>query len=52
MQVLTVLAVLYANWRHLVVPELSIVFYMTGLMTAISGLHYLFRSLRQWNAND
>src|SRR5438128_2838135 len=37
MQVATVLAVLYANWRHLVVPELNIIFYMTGLMTVFSG---------------
>src|SRR5215813_12212016 len=50
MQVLTVLAVLYANWRHVAVPELQIVFYMTGLMTAFSGLHYLVRGLRQWTS--
>ena len=51
MQVLMVLAVLYVNWRHIVVPELSIVFYMTGLMTAFSGMHYLVRGLRQWHLN-
>jgi cardiolipin synthase len=50
MQVLTVLAVLYANWRHAPVPELQILFYMTGLMTAFSGLHYLVRGLRQWTS--
>ena len=50
MQVLTVLAVLYANWRHAAVPELQILFYMTGLMTAFSGLHYLVRGLRQWTS--
>jgi cardiolipin synthase (CMP-forming) len=50
MQVLTVLAVLYANWRHTTVSELQIVFYMTGLMTAFSGLHYLVRGLRQWTS--
>ena len=48
MQVLTVLLVLYANWQHVVVPELTIVFYMTGLMTAFSGIHYLVRGLREW----
>src|ERR1700752_1000469 len=32
MQVLTVLAVLYTNWQNLIVPELNILFYMTGLM--------------------
>jgi cardiolipin synthase (CMP-forming) len=48
MQVLTVLLVLYANWQHAVVPELTIVFYMTGLMTAFSGIHYLVRGLREW----
>jgi len=50
MQVLTVLAVLYANWRHATIPELQILFYMTGLMTAFSGLHYLVRGLRQWTS--
>jgi cardiolipin synthase len=52
MQVLTVFAVLYANWRHLVIPELQIVFYMTGLMTAFSGLHYLVRGLRHWHFHE
>ena len=52
MQVLTVLTVLYANWQHVVIPELHILFYMTGLMTAFSGLHYLVRGLRQWHFND
>jgi cardiolipin synthase (CMP-forming) len=52
MQMLTVLAVLSANWQHLVVPEMNIVFYMTGLMTAFSGLHYLIRGLRQWHFNE
>jgi cardiolipin synthase len=52
MQVLTVLAVLYANWRHQMVPELNILFYMTGLMTAFSGIHYLVRGLRQWHFNE
>jgi len=41
LQVLTVLAVLYSNWRVAVVPELRVLFYLTGLMTAFSGLHYL-----------
>ena len=49
--VLMVLAVLYVNWRHIVVPELNIVFYATGLMTAFSGVHYLVRGLRQWHFN-
>ena len=52
MQVLTVLAVLYVNWKHITVPELHILFYMTGLMTAFSGLHYLIRGLRQWHFNE
>ena len=52
MQVLTVLAVLYVNWKHVVVPELSILFYMTGLMTAVSGVHYLGRGLREWTSNE
>ncbi len=50
MQVLTVLAVLFANWKNVRVPELTILFYMTGLMTAFSGLHYLARALRQWTS--
>ena len=52
MQVLSVLAVLYVNWKHMTVPELHILFYMTGLMTAFSGLHYLIRGLRQWHFNE
>jgi cardiolipin synthase len=51
MQVLTVFAVLFLNWRHLPVPQLNVVFYMTGLMTAFSGIHYLVRSLRQWQGS-
>ena len=40
-QVITVLAVLYCNWREEVVPQLSILYYITGGLTAFSGLHYL-----------
>ena len=49
LQVMTVLAVLYSNWKGVTVLELNILFYMTGLMTAFSGLHYLIRGLRQWH---
>src|SRR6058998_1258645 len=49
---LTVLAVLYVNWRNITVPELNILFYMTGFMTAFSGLHYLIRALRRWPFNE
>ena len=52
MQVLTVLSVLYTNWRGQAVPELNILFYMTGLMTAFSGIHYLVRGLRQRHFNE
>src|SRR5436190_18765797 len=52
MQVLSVLAVVYVNWKHMTVPQLHILFYMTGLMTAFSGLHYLIRGLRQWHFNE
>jgi cardiolipin synthase (CMP-forming) len=52
MQVLTVLSVLYTNWRGQPVPELNILFYTTGLMTAFSGIHYLVRGLRQWHFNE
>ena len=52
MQVLTVFAVLFTNWQHWVIPQLNIVFYMTGLMTAFSGIHYLLRGLRQWHFNE
>jgi len=52
MQVLTVLAVLYTNWQGQAVPELNILFYTTGLMTAFSGIHYLVRGLRQWHLNE
>lgn len=52
MQVLTVFAVLYVNWKHVVVPELNILFFMTGLVTAVSGVHYLGRGLREWASNE
>jgi cardiolipin synthase (CMP-forming) len=52
MQVMTVLAVLFTNWQGLILPELNILFYMTGLMTAFSGIHYLVRGLRQWHFNE
>jgi cardiolipin synthase len=41
LQVITMFAVLYCNWRGTPVPELYVLFYMTGFMTAFSGLHYL-----------
>jgi cardiolipin synthase len=41
LQVVTVFAVLYCNWARLFVPELQILFFMTGFMTAFSGVHYL-----------
>ena len=40
-QVLTVLGVLFANWHGDVIPELMILFIMTGFLTVLSGLHYL-----------
>src|ERR1700740_1634914 len=52
MQVVTVLAVLYVNWKHVAVPELHILFYATGLVTGFSGVHYLVRALRQWHVNE
>ena len=48
MQFLMILAILYVNWQQVAVPQLQILFYATGLMTAFSGLHYLGRSLRGW----
>lgn len=47
-QVVTILAVLYANWRGAVVPELNILFYMTGVTTTLSGIHYLVTGRRYW----
>ena len=40
-QVVTVLAVLYGNWRDQVIPQLQLLYYATGALTAFSGLHYL-----------
>jgi cardiolipin synthase len=48
LQVLTVLAVLYANWRGTVVREIDILFYMTGVTTTFSGIHYLVTGRRYW----
>ena len=50
MQVITILAVLYANWKGVMVRELDILFYMTGITTAVSGLHYLVTGRRYWLA--
>jgi cardiolipin synthase len=52
LQVFMVLAVLFANWEAVVVPELNIIFYMTGFMTAFSGLHYLVTGRQYLNLND
>lgn len=52
LQVIMVLGVLYANWQAVVIPELRILFYMTGLITAYSGMHYLVRGLRQWQSHE
>src|SRR5262245_2740929 len=41
LQVITVFSVLYCNWRGAHVPELLVLFLITGFMTAFSGLHYL-----------
>jgi cardiolipin synthase len=41
LQVITVLAVLFCNWREKTVPQLQILYYVTGGLTAFSGLHYL-----------
>jgi cardiolipin synthase len=41
LQVVTVLAVLYCNWLGRPVPQLWVLYYVTGFMTAFSGLHYL-----------
>ena len=41
LQVITILAVLYCNWREEVVPQLSVLYYVTGALTTFSGLHYL-----------
>jgi cardiolipin synthase len=41
LQAVTVFAVLYCNWLGNTVPQLRILFLLTGLATAFSGLHYL-----------
>ncbi len=41
LQVATVFAVLFCNWRGAPVAELQMLYFMTGFMTAFSGLHYL-----------
>ena len=42
LQVITILAVLYCNWKEQTVPQLQILYYVTGGLTVFSGLHYLF----------
>lgn len=51
-QVLMVLAVLYANWKQVPAPELNVLFYLVGLITTFSGLHYLFTGRRYWHLNE
>jgi cardiolipin synthase len=41
LQVTTMFAVLYCNWLGTPIPQLQILYFMTGFMTAFSGLHYL-----------
>lgn len=41
LQVVTVLAVLFCNWREQVVPELNVLYFLTGGLTVFSGMHYL-----------
>ncbi len=52
LQVFMVLAVLYTNWMGVVVPELSVLFFMTGIMTAFSGLHYLLTGRQYLNLSE
>jgi hypothetical protein len=33
--------VLYFNWRGVAMPQLKFAYYITGALTAFSGLHYL-----------
>ena len=42
LQVVTILVVLYGNWRDQVIPQMQVLYYATGALTAFSGLHYLF----------
>jgi cardiolipin synthase len=46
LQVVTILAVLYANWREVAMPDLKLLFALTGVLTVASGLHYLITSRR------
>lgn len=41
LQVVTVFAILYCNWRGTTVPQLQVLYFMTGFLTVFSGLHYL-----------
>jgi cardiolipin synthase len=48
LQVITIFAVLFANWHGDAVPQLQFLFIATGLMTAFSGLHYLWTRAAAW----
>ena len=41
LQVATVITVLFCNWRGEHVPQLQVLYWATGGLTAFSGLHYL-----------
>jgi cardiolipin synthase len=48
LQVITILTVLYGNWLGTHLPQIEILFLITGFMTALSGLHYLITGRRYW----
>lgn len=47
-QISTVLIVLFFNWRTLAIRELQYLYWTTGALTALSGLHYFWTGRKYW----
>ena len=45
-QILTILSVLFLNYKTLTPPPLYLMYLLTGMITVFSGLHYVYRGKR------
>jgi len=45
-QILTILSVLFLNYKRLTPPPLYLLYLLTGIVTVFSGLHYVYRGKR------
>lgn len=52
LQIVTVFAVLFYNWRGIQAGGLDILFYATGFVTVFSGLHYFVGGRRMFGVSN